>query len=107
MICIDRDSDGQPWLAGWQFTAMLPSDALGPATAPTWPARVRELGALPPRPPVIDMLVHWPSGAGSALAVAVSLITMAPNMIPTATNGPERVAVMRRVNEVVFMVVSS
>jgi hypothetical protein len=86
---------------------MLPSEALGPAAAPTWPARVSALGAVPSWPPVIVMLVHWPSAAGLALAVAVSPITMAPMKIPAATNGPERVAVMRRVNGVVFMVVSS
>jgi hypothetical protein len=98
---------GQPWLAAWQSTAILPSEALGPAAVPIWPALVSALGAVPLWPPVIAMLVHWPSAAGLALAVAGSPITMAPKMIPAATNGPERVAVMRRVNGVVFMVVSS
>jgi hypothetical protein len=85
---------------------MLPSEALGPEAALIWLALVRALGLVPSCPLVMDMLVHWLSDAGWAVAVAVSPIAMLPRMSPAATSGPDRVAMMRRVNGFAFMMVS-
>ncbi|MFN8071334.1 MAG: hypothetical protein U0R66_05910 [Mycobacterium sp.] len=56
-------------------------------------------------PPAIGMLVQG-LAAGSALAPAVSPITMLPRKIPAASKGPDTAVVIRRATVELFIMVS-